>query len=309
MAVSVTRLVLFLAFVGCLITAVVVEVPAQRAVALAASVVLLATLYLYQPKPPPLPSQRLPVEDFTVWVETGGALSRLVGLDPQELRQAAQLAREDFRDLSANLELLASRLLILAERGHGEVSGLRELSLEIMKRVEVLSKEFPEFPGRALEKKDFFLSTLERSSTDMGYLSERLSELCRVKPPDVSALLAQLQRQAEKMRESFRVARSNLASLLEKVKPPVPPPALPVPPLPEIPKPAPPPEEKPEEKPVPQVVEQPSEVPPQPAEAKAGEQKPEIPPEEAKPTSGAKPEEKPSESQQPEAPAEVVPAG
>ncbi|MEM2282826.1 MAG: hypothetical protein QXH26_04720 [Candidatus Hadarchaeales archaeon] len=301
MTVSVTRLVLLLAFVGCLIAAARVEVPAQRAVALAAAVVLLATLYLYQPKPPPLPSQRLPVEDFTVWVETGGALSRLVGLDPQELRQAAQLAREDFRDLSANLELLASRLGILAERGHGEVSGLRELSLEVMRRVEVLSREFPEFPGRALEKKDFLLSTLEHSSTDMGYLSERLSELCRVKPPDVSTLLAQLQRQAEKMKESFRVAKSNLASLLERVKPPAPQPVLLVP-LPEVPKPAPPPEEKPEEKPS-QVVGQPPEAPPE--AAKAGEQKPETPSEEAKPTSGAKPEEK--ESQQ--APAEVALGG
>ena len=232
MVVSWTRGVLLILFVICLIVGIIVEVPAQKAVALATATVLLATFYLYKPKSPPLAFERLPPEDFTVWVDSGEPFSRIVGMS-NDLKSAATMARQDLNDLGQNLELLVKRLEIMEGKGVG-VSGLKEAAREIIERIWVLSREFPEFPGRALEKKDFLLNTLENCSINLRYISEKLMEMLNRTPPEISTSLALLQTRSNKLAEDFQKAKSHLASLLEKIKPPSPEVVSPVVPLLEL---------------------------------------------------------------------------
>jgi len=278
MVVSWTRTILFLAFIACLLVAVRVEHLAQRAVALASAVVLLATFYLYKPKPPPAPSERLPVADFTVWVEAGEPFLKIENMGG-DLKSAASLVRQDVKDLCANLDLLASRLEIMEGKGVG-VEGLKEATLEVGRRMEIFSREFPEFPGRALEKKDFLLNTLDQCSTNLTYVSEKLLELSRTQPPELSTPLSLLQARAGKLAEDFRKARSHLGVLLASIKPPsvAVAPAVPLPELKpvEVPPPEGPPEKPPEK---PQVPEKPEEKPPEVEGEKKPEEIPAPPPE------------------------------
>jgi hypothetical protein len=281
MVVSWTRVVLLVAFIACLGAAVKVEVPQQRAVALVSAVVLLATIYLYKPKPPPAAPERLPKADFTVWVEAGEPFQRIEGMG-NDLKSAAGFVRQDVTDMCANLDLLASRLEIMEGKGVG-VGGLREATLEVRRRMEVFSREFPEFPGRALEKKDFLLNTLDQCQANLTYVSEKLLEFSRTLPPELSTPISLLQARAGKLAEDFRKARTHLGVLLASIKPPEA--VAPAVPLPEL---------------------KPVEVPPgrPPETEKAEEKPPEAKPEE-KPPEG-KPEEKPAE-ERPGVPAPSAP--
>jgi hypothetical protein len=218
MVVSWTRWLIFMFFVACLVTAVIVQHTPQRAVALAAATVLLATFYLYKPKPPPRAFERLPPEDFTVWVDSGELFSRIESMGA-DLKSAATIARQDLDDLNQNLELLIKRLEIMEGKGV-RLGELKDMVSETVERVKVLSKEFPEFPGRALEKRDFLLNTLEQCSINLQHVSEKLMEISRNNPPEISTPLVLLQTRSNKIAEDFRKAKSHLISLLDKIKPP-----------------------------------------------------------------------------------------
>lgn len=290
MAISWTRAVLCVLFIICLLTAFIVQNVSQRAIALATAGVLLATIYLYGPKPPPAPSERLPAEDFSVWIEAGDPFSRIENMS-SDLRSAANLARQDLGDLNQNLDLLASRLEIIETKGVG-VRELKEMVREVMRRVDVLSREFPEFPGRAIEKKDFLLGSLDHCSTNLKYVSEKLLEISKTSPPEISTSLGILQVRSSKLAEDFQKAKSHLVKLLESIKPPAPvSPAILLPELkpvevrPEKPPEAPPAEEKPPEKPPEEKrTEQPPEKPPEKPETP---EQPAAPPQpESKPAAG-----------------------
>lgn len=207
-------------FSTCVVLAIVVEPPAQKAVSLATAFVLLAVAWLYRPKPPPVPSERLPVEDFTIWIEIDGLFSNLQKTSPQDLKSAAQFIREDVKDLSANLQLLSERMKILEEKGLSSLHGLRELVIETATRMEVFAKEFPEFPGRLTEKREFFLNTIRDSVTNMGYVHEKLSELCGSGPGELAGLLELLRQQTKKVGATLENAQKILAEFLSKVSPP-----------------------------------------------------------------------------------------
>ncbi len=206
---------LFILLLLCIISLLVIQEPLQKGISAAAALVVLSVLYLYQPKPAPPIAQRVPVEDFSIWVDIGEPLSKLSQVEPGQLLLAGRLVKEDMKLLCSNLDLLDSRLKMMSGR-FGELEGIGELAFEVKRRLELLGSDFPSNPSVLRERKKDMLTVLEYSEMDMKYAHEKLVFLLSSQPIEQTYMLEQLERQVRRMEEGIRQARRNLSAFLEK---------------------------------------------------------------------------------------------
>lgn len=155
----------------------------------------------------------MPLEDFTVWMETGEPAAGLRELKPREVGAAAGMVSSSLGLLASNSELLTLRLSTLSgKRGFSELarSGIQldaqELSGKIRKTIAKLGR------GESWSPEELrpVLDELERCAAGYDRLANKLFEIHRERPEVIRSTAEPLRRAAERLSRDLRRACANI---------------------------------------------------------------------------------------------------
>lgn len=162
----------------------------------------------------------MPLEDFTVWMETGEPAAGLRELKPREVDTAASMTSSSLGLLASNSELLTLRLSTLSgRRGFSELarSGIQleaqELSGKIRKTVAKLGRKESWSP----EGLRPVLDELERYAAGYDRLANKLFDLHRERPEAVRSTAEPLRRAAERLSRDLRRAGANIGDYAKQL--------------------------------------------------------------------------------------------
>jgi len=155
----------------------------------------------------------VPLEDFSVWMETGEPAAGLRELKPRDVGAAAGMVSSSLGLLASNSELLTLRLSALSgRRGFSELarSGVQletqELSGKIRKTVAKLARG----EGWSPEGLRPVLDELERCAAGYDRLANKLFDLHRERPEAIRSTAEPLRRAAERLSRDLRRACANI---------------------------------------------------------------------------------------------------
>lgn len=210
---------LALAFVA-LVVAIGTEeeiLPFMVMLAAAAALVAIATLFQYTR--PSADVARVPIEDFSLWMDVGEPAAELRRLGPQEIDSAIQIAGADMGSLASNAELLSERLSLLVgkhgfdeltrEKSHRHAYNLAADLRAVVKKLGLRES----WSGEGIQQ---VLEGLEGCAAQADRIANKLYDFQREKPEIVRAYTEPLRRAAEKLSRDLRLVATNLGNYITR---------------------------------------------------------------------------------------------
>lgn len=202
---------LFLALIALIMAGCTTGMLMYLTIGMAAATLLVGIATLFQYARASSEAKQVPVENFSLWADVGEPAAELRRLSYDDVGAAARIAAADLGSLSANAELLGSRVSLLLDReGFG---GLRREYLH--DAIENLARGTNAVIKKLRSAKGFSSETitlLERHASQSDRIANKLFEFEHGKSEVVHIYVEPLRRAAEKLSRDLRLASANLSS-------------------------------------------------------------------------------------------------
>ncbi len=187
-------------------------------VGIAAATILVSIAILFQYAKPSPEARQVPVENFSLWADVGEPAGELKRLSLEDVSAAVRIASADLGSLTANAELLSSRVLMLV--GKEGFDGIRQE--KIHRRVENLTNDINTIIGRITKTNGFspeILVAIEQCAAQADRVANKLFEFESGKLEVVHIYVDPLRRAAEKLSRDLRLASANISKFVKYTAP------------------------------------------------------------------------------------------
>jgi DNA-directed RNA polymerase subunit F len=220
MRISPFALAAFIAALAALTTAAVAGEGLLPLALLSAAAALVAIAVLFQYSRPSSETPRVPIEDFSLWMDVGEPAIELRRLGSGNIDSAMKIVSADLGLLASNAGLLSQRLWMLvgrhgfdeltSEKAHRHAENLTSDLRAAIRKLE----DRRTWDGEGIQQ---VLDVLEACASRADRIANKLYDFQREKPEIIRAYTEPLRRASEKLSRDLRLASANLSNYIKSI--------------------------------------------------------------------------------------------